>query len=94
MKAFFEKAWEGIKWFSRKFLSPILDRQWDPDPYKIGGFALLAVAIKIAFDATRVISSAPTDKILALAGLASAFITAGTFMFGHSKNSDNTLESK
>jgi len=91
LNEFFSKLWETVKLFAKKLLSPILDREWDLDPYKIGGFALFAVAIKIALAILPQLAIIETDKLLSLTGLISAFITAGTFMFSHSRKSDDTL---
>lgn len=91
IKAFFKAIWAVICWIFRKVLSPILDRQWDLDPYKIGGYACFGIAGLLAVKLLPVIATMATDKLLSIAGLASAFLTAGTFMFGHAKGSDNTL---
>lgn len=76
----------------KKLLSPILDRQWDLDPYKIAGFFFFYKAYDFSNKLFLQPSTLSDVKMGILGGIITALITIGTFMFNQGRKSDETLK--
>lgn len=76
----------------KQIYSVIADKHWDVDGWKVGGWAAFAFAGFLAFQSVDILR-ATHDAIQAgvPGGLATAFITVGTFLFGQSVQSDRNL---
>jgi hypothetical protein len=86
-----KKIWEKIKDFVKKALSPILDREWHLDGYKIGGFACYIASYWLTNEVFGMAAGSSDTKVAVLGGLAAGFITAGTYLFNQARKSDDTL---
>lgn len=87
-------VWTSLIFICKKLLSPILDRQWDPDPYKLCGFGLIVIAGLLALRISVLLTILETQKILAVGGIIASLITAATFLFNHARLADDTLVTK
>jgi hypothetical protein len=79
----------------RQLWSLVSDKHWDFDPWKLGGWGALGLSSWFAIK-TVVILEATKDPVAAgiVAGLSTAFITVGTFLFGQSVTNDKNLPDK
>jgi len=94
IKAFFAAIGAGIKRIGKELWSLVADREWNFDPYKASGFGVFGLAAWIAIKTVDLALKSPTPDAAVLgilAGLVSAFITVGTFLFSQSRKSDDTL---
>jgi hypothetical protein len=80
--------------WGKKLLSPILDRQWHLDPYKIGGFFFYYqsyIFTQKVFALSLSINT-ETARLAILAGLVTGLVTVGTLLFDQGRKSDETLK--
>jgi len=86
------ELWIKVKEFVKKLLSPIMDREWHLDGYKICGFLYFYGAYSLTNKVFQLASTLSDAKIGVLGGLAAGFITAGTMLFNLGRKSDDTLK--
>jgi hypothetical protein len=94
VKAFFAAFGVGIRRIGKELWSLVADREWNFDPYKASGFGAFGLAGWIAIKVVDLALKVPTPDAAVLgilAGLVTAFITVGTFLFSQSRKSDDTL---
>jgi len=85
------ELWVKIKDIVKKLLSPIMDREWHLDGYKIGGFLCFYGSYVLTSKVFQYALTLSDAKIGVLGGLAAGFITAGTVLFNLGRKSDDTL---
>lgn len=96
-EAFWKGVWIVIKGVglviyhvARQLWSIVSDKDWDFDPWKLSGFGAFGVATWIALRVVDLSGKPTVDPVVigTLAGLVTAFITVGTFLFGQSRQND------
>lgn len=92
IKEFFINIKNKIIDLGKKILSPILDRQWHLDPYKIAGFFFFYKAYEFSNKLFLQSSNLSDIKMGIFGGIVTALITVGTFMFDQGRKSDDTLK--
>lgn len=90
VRAFFVGAGQVIYHIARQLWALVSDKDWDFDPWKISGFGAFVLAGWTALKVIGLIDKGVTDAaVLGIpAGLVTAFITVGTFLFGQSRTND------
>lgn len=80
----------------RGILAIIGDHEFDPDPFKIGGFAAFGLSAFLIFRVLDMVSEPKPDVALVgiVAGLVTVPITMGTYLFGLARKSDQSLIDK
>jgi hypothetical protein len=92
------KLWKAAVIVLKKVFSPFLDAEWDPDPYKIGGFGCFGIALWLAVQvidlAKAMLAAGKLDAAVfaAAAGLVGTVIGIGSFLFAQGRQADNDLK--
>jgi hypothetical protein len=97
VEAFFKAVGKVAATVAKQIWSGVSDHQWDFDPWKAGGiaaFVLAAIWSSQVFDLALAKGVRDPGTLGVLAGLVTAFITVGTFLFGQAKSHDNALIGK
>jgi hypothetical protein len=98
IKAFLAKAGKALVVVLKKVFSPFLDAEWDPDPYKIGGFVCFGIALWLAVQvidlAKSMLAAAKMDAAVfaAAVGLVGTIVGIGSFLFAQGRQADADLK--
>jgi len=80
---------KAIKWIGKQFWALVSDYQGDLDVWKIAGLSAFVFSAFLASDTYGMIHAGKDAPIVGIAaGLATGFITVGTFLMGQSHNVD------
>ena len=97
-KAFLAKAGKAIAAVLKKVLSPFLDIEFDPDPYKIAGFGVIVfdlwVAKQVMDLAKSMLATGKIDAAVfgAAAGLVATIAGVASFLFAQGRQADADLK--
>lgn len=79
----------------KQLWSLVSDKHWDFDPWKTGGWGAFVFSASLALKTVEIlVATKDVGQAGIVAGLCTAFITVGTFLFGQSVTSDKNLPDK